>query len=225
MNKIKGFSFRLALIATALAIMSCASFSVAAAELNPPQRVIQDTSDLLYGIIQKDKERLNDRKYVLNLVNEIIEPRVDLEKVSRLVLGKYWRKASDEQKTRFQHEFKGLLVNTYATAFEEFGDWTVHFLPMHMDESTKRIIVKTEIIQPSRPPIAVNYRMAINKAGEWKTYDVIIEGISMVTNYKASFAKSIKKKGGLESVIQQLAAKNKKSEASSQLALETSSES
>jgi len=225
MNKVKGFSFHSTLIAVILAALSTVSFSVAAVDLNPPQQVIQETSDLLYGIVQKDKDRLNDRKYVLKLVNEVVEPRVDLEKVSRLVLGKYWRKASDEQKIRFQQEFKGLLVNTYATAFKEFGDWTVHFLPMKLDESKKRIIVKTEIIQPSRPPIAVNYRMAINKAGEWKTYDVIIEGISMVTNYKASFAKSIKKKGGLENVIQQLADKNKKSETSSQLALETSNES
>jgi phospholipid transport system substrate-binding protein len=215
MNKIKGF-----LISGIFALLSCATFSAAATQLNAPQLVIQETSDLLYGIIQKDKERLNDREYVFQLVNEVIEPRVDLDKISKLVLGKYWRKASDEQKAQFQQEFKGLLVNTYATAFKEFGEWTVHFLPMSLDTSKKRLIVKTEIIQPSRPPIAVNYRMARNKDGVWRAYDVIIEGISMVTNYKASFAKSIKRSGGLDNVIQQLAQKNKKSEAASQLALE-----
>ncbi|ORU92669.1 MAG: organic solvent ABC transporter [Cycloclasticus sp. symbiont of Bathymodiolus heckerae] len=221
MNKIKGFSFNSALIATILAFLSLSSFNASAIELNPAQQVIQETSDLLYGIIQKDKERLNDRSYILQLVNEVIEPRVDLNKVSKLVLGKYWRKASTEQKTQFQQEFKGLLVNTYATAFKEFGEWTVHFLPMTLDGTKKRITVKTEIIQPSRPPIAVNYRMAINKEGQWKAYDVIIEGISMVTNYKASFARTIKKRGGLDNVIKQLAEKNKRSQASSsQLALE-----
>ncbi len=222
MNKIKRLPFHSTLIATTLIFLSCASFATTAGELNPAQKVIQETSDLLYGIIQEDKARLNDHSYLLQLVNKVVEPRVDLEKVSRLVLGKYWRKASLEQKTQFQHEFKSLLVDTYATAFNEFSGWTVHFLPMTLDETKKRITVKTEIIQPSRPPIAVNYRMAINKEGEWKAYDVIIEGISMVTNYKASFTRSIKKSGGLDNVIKQLKEKNKTSRNSSQLVLEDS---
>lgn len=213
MNKLKGF-LTIGLLAFLISIASLAS----ASGLNAPQKVIQETSDLLYDIIQKDKDRLDDRDYVFQLVNEVLEPRVDLDKVSKLVLGKYWRKATDEQKTQFQKEFKGLLVNTYATAFNEFDEWTIHFIPMALDPTKKRLIVKTEIIQPSRPPVAVNYRMAINKTGNWKAYDVIIEGISMVTNYKASFSKTIKKAGGLDKVIQQLAEKNKLSETSSQLA-------
>ncbi|MBV1875923.1 MAG: ABC transporter substrate-binding protein [Cycloclasticus sp.] len=213
MNKLKGF-LTIGLLAFLISIASLAS----ASDLNAPQKVIQETSDLLYDIIQKDKDRLDDRDYVFQLVNEVLEPRVDLDKVSKLVLGKYWRKATDEQKTQFQKEFKGLLVNTYATAFNEFDEWTIHFIPMALDPTKKRLIVKTEIIQPSRPPVAVNYRMAINKTGNWKAYDVIIEGISMVTNYKASFSKTIKKAGGLDKVIQQLAEKNKLSETSSQLA-------
>jgi len=219
MNKLKGL-LTTGLLAFLISITSLAS----ASDLNAPQQVIQETSDLLYGIIQKDKDRLDDRDYVFQLVNEVLEPRVDLDKVSKLVLGKYWRKATDEQKTQFQKEFKGLLVNTYATAFKEFDEWTVHFIPMKLDPTKKRLTIKTEIIQPSRPPVAVNYRMAVNKSGEWKAYDVIIEGISMVTNYKASFSKTIKKAGGLDKVIQQLAEKNKLSEASSQLAQDETSD-
>ena len=222
MNKLNAF-LRIGLSVLLISLATVAS----ARDLNPPQKVIQDTSELLYSIIKNDKEKLDDRDYIFQLVNEVLEPRVDLEKISRLVLGKYWRKASDEQKTLFQKEFKNLFVNTYATAFNEFEEWTVHFLPMTLDPTKKRLIVRTEIIQTSRPPVAVNYRMAVNKEGEWKAYDVIIEGISMVTNYKASFAKTIKKAGGLDKVIQQLAEKNKQSEeTSSQLALdEASSES
>ena len=218
MNKLKGF-LTIGLLAFLISIASLAN----ANDLNAPQKVIQETSDLLYDIIQKDKDKLDDRDYVFQLVNEVLEPRVDLDKVSKLVLGKYWRKATDEQKTQFQKEFKGLLVNTYSTAFKEFDEWTVHFIPMTLDPTKTRLTVKTEIIQPSRPPVAVNYRMAINKEGNWKAYDVIIEGISMVTNYKASFSKTIKKAGGLDKVIQQLAEKNKQSEAASQLALDEAS--
>ena len=216
MNKLKGFSS----IGLLVFLMGFASFSNAN-DINGPQQVIQDTSDLLYEILKNNKEKLNDRDYIFQLVNEVLEPRVDLDKVSKLVLGKYWRTATTEQRIQFQHEFKGLLVNTYATAFKEFDEWTVQFLPMTLDQADKHVIVKTEIIQPSRPPIAINYRMAINKEGEWKAYDVIIEGISMVTNYKSSFATSIKNSGGIGNIIKQLAEKNKESTTSSKLALES----
>ena len=139
MNKLKGF-LTVGLFAFALTISSFAS----AEDLNPPQQVIQETSDLLHDILQKDKSKLDDLDYVFQLVNEVLEPRVDLNKISRLVLGKHWRKASEEQKTSFQKEFKGLLVNTYATAFKEFDEWTIHFIPMTFDPTDTRLMVKTE---------------------------------------------------------------------------------
>ncbi|PCH84668.1 MAG: organic solvent ABC transporter [Piscirickettsiaceae bacterium] len=211
------------LIVGLLVLLTCVQTSIVAAELNAPQRVLQETSDLLYGIVQQNKERLKDRQFVAQLVNEVIEPRVDLDKISRLILGKYWRKATDEQKVNFQKQFKNLLVNTYAVAFKEFDDWTVRFLPMSLKPEDKRVIVKSQIIITSRPPIAVNYRMAKNKEGDWKAYDVIIEGISMVTNYKSSFAKSIKRSGGLDNVIKELADKNERSKkAANELALDES---
>jgi|TARA_R110002096_G_scaffold246654_8_gene438948 phospholipid transport system substrate-binding protein len=210
MKKINGF-YSLGLTLLLLTFHS----NTFAAELNAPQQVIQETSDLLYDIVKKDKDKLGNREYIFNLVDDVIEPRVDLDKVSKLVLGKYWRTASTQQKTQFQKEFKGLLVNTYATAFTEFQDWTVHFLPMSLNADDSRVIVKTEIIQAARPPVSVDYRMALDNDGQWKAYDVIIEGISMVTNYKGSFATSIKNSGGLENVIKALAEKNEQSKTSS----------
>lgn len=210
MKKTNGFySLGLTLL---LSIFHSSTFS---GELNAPQMVIQETSDLLYEIVKKDKAKLGNREYIFNLVDNVIEPRVDLDKVSKLVLGKYWRTASKQQKTRFQKEFKGLLVNTYATAFTEFQDWTVQFLPMSLNADDNRVIVKTEIIQASRPPVSVDYRMTLDNEGQWKAYDVIIEGISMVTNYKGSFATSIRNSGGLENVIKALAEKNEQSKTSS----------
>ena len=186
--------------------------SVFANELNAPQKVIKDLSDQIYQQLNDNKEELlNERQNIFTLVDTVIEPRLDVNKISRLVLGKYWRTATEEQKEQFQKEFKALLINTYATAFNEFTEWTIHFTPMKLPSEKKRVIVKSEIIQPSKPPVAVNYRMSLNQEGEWKAYDVIIEGISMVTNYKGSFASSIKESGGLDNVIRDLVAKNKKS--------------
>lgn len=183
--------------------------SAASTELNAPQLVIKETSDLVSSMLATDRDALaNDKALLLQAVNDILEPRLNLDKVSRLVLGKHWRKATPLQRTDFQKEFKMLLFNTYASSFTEIGEWELSFSSMKIKPNAKRVIVKTEILQPSKPVIAVNYRMAVNKQGEWKIYDIIIEGISMVTNYKSGFASRIKKSGGLDKVIQDLAAKN-----------------
>lgn len=177
--------------------------------LNAAQQPIKKTSDKLYQILQTDREALkNDRALVFNLVEEVVEPHVDFDRVSALVLGKHWRKASPEQREEFKHQFKALLVNTYATAFTEFQDWTIHFIPMTLDQSEDRVVVRTEVLQPAVPPVAVDYRMSRNDEGQWQLYDVMIEGISMVTNYRTGFAQQIKRTGGLDSLIADLKRKN-----------------
>lgn len=178
-------------------------------ELNAAQQPIKATSDKLYQILQTDREALkNDRALVFQLVEEVVEPHVDFDRVSALVLGKHWRTASEAERNEFKQQFKCLLVNTYATAFTEFTDWSIHFLPMGPTEGADRVVVKTEVIQPSVPPVAVDYRMRLNKEGQWQIYDVLIEGISMVTNYRTGFAQQIRQSGGLESLIADLKRKN-----------------
>lgn len=194
----------------ALLVLTCVlSSAVMASDLNAAQQPIQQTSERLFQILQTDRDALkSDRALVFKLVEEVVEPRVDFEKVSALVLGKYWRSADAAQRAAFQQEFKALLVNTYATAFTEFQDWSIHFVPMTLADGEERVIVRTQVIQPTVPPIAVDYRMSKNEAGEWLVYDVAIEGISMVTNYRTSFARQIKQAGGLESLITELQRKN-----------------
>ncbi|ORU90083.1 MAG: organic solvent ABC transporter [Cycloclasticus sp. symbiont of Poecilosclerida sp. M] len=200
------------LITLGLALTFFITAPVVAAELNAPQKVVKGISDQLDKALQTNREKLkSDRKEVYKLVNTIVDPRVDIERISKLILGKkHWTSATTKERKDFQNEFKSLLINTYATAFTAFDDWTIHFIPMNLDKEAKRARIKTEIIQPGKPPIAINYRMVLSKKGSWKVYDVVIEGISMVTNYRSSFASSIKKSGNLSNVIKELAAKNKK---------------
>lgn len=180
-----------------------------AAELNAAQQPIQSTSDKLYQILQTDREALkNDRALVFQLVEEVVEPHVDFDRVSALVLGKHWRKASADHRDAFKREFKALLVNTYATAFTEFQDWSIQFIPMPSPNGEDRVVVRTEVIQPAVPPVSVDYRMHMTQGGNWQIYDVVIEGISMVTNYRTGFARQIKQTGGLESLIAELKRKN-----------------
>ena len=178
-----------------------------AADLLAPQIAIQKASNKL-------KERLQDESFTkdfaeINLfVEEVINPHVDFNRISALVLGKLWKKATREEKLRFKKEFQTLLVRTYSRAFVEFKDWSVRFLPYKLKAGDKKVIVKTQILQPGIQPLAVNYRMVLTK-GEWKVYDIMIEGVSLVTNYRTSIKNEVKKLGSLSAVIDNLAKKNK----------------
>jgi len=179
-----------------------------AADLFPPQRTIDQVSEQMKLKLGSDQVP-KDFAGITAVVEEIIYPNVDFNRVSALVLGKHWRTASKEQKLRFRKEFQLLLIRTYARAFTEFNDWTVSFLPMKMKDGSNKALVKTEVLQPGRPPVAVSYRMRLNK-GEWKVYDIIIEGISLVTNYRNSFKNEVKRSGSLDAVIEKLAERNEK---------------
>ncbi len=177
-----------------------------AADLAPPQMAIEKASDKLKAKLQ-DENFKNDFRQINHFVEEIIHPHVDFHRISALVLGKLWRKASAEEKANFSKEFRTMLIRTYSRAFVEFRDWSVRFLPLQIKEEAKKVIVKTEILQPGIQPIGVNYRMYF-KNGSWKTYDIIIEGVSLVTNYRTSFKNEVKRTGSLQAVIDQLAKRN-----------------
>ncbi|CAL1240285.1 MlaC/ttg2D family ABC transporter substrate-binding protein [Candidatus Methylocalor cossyra] len=175
-------------------------------ELLPPQQVIQRTSDQLQANLQKPEYK-SDFKKATALVEKIIDPSVDFNRVSVLILGKFWKTATPEQKERFKKEFRMLVVRTYTTAFTEYSNWKIRYLPLEMNPTDKKVMVRTEILQPGRQPIAVNYRM-IEDGGSWKVYDVLIEGVSLLQNYRASFTEEVARTGSLDQLITHLAERN-----------------
>lgn len=176
-------------------------------DLLPPQQTIQDASEKL-------KQRLQDQTFkqdfakITQFVNEVIYPHTDFDKISALVLGKLWKEASADERERFKHEFQTLLVRTYSRAFIEFKEWSVRFLPIDMEPGANKVIVKTEVLQPGIQPVGVNYRMFSSNTGQWKVYDIMIEGVSLVTNYRTTFANEVQQKGSLAAVIDGLAKRN-----------------
>jgi phospholipid transport system substrate-binding protein len=148
-----------------------------------------------------------DFRKITEFVHSVIYPRADFDLISSLVLGKLWKDASLTEKEAFKKEFQTLLIRTYSRAFVEFKEWSVRFLPMSAEEDPRKTMVKTEILQPSVQPIAVNYRMLLNK-GQWKVYDILIEGVSLVSNYRTSFKNEVERTGSLQEVINQLAKRN-----------------
>ena len=192
------------LFAVLLGLMSVTE--VIAGELLPPQQVIE-------GVSTQIKERLQDKSFTQNFaqvtkyVNGVIDPHADFDRISVLVLGKLWKTATNDEQERFKHEFQILLVRTYSRAFVEFNNWTIRFMPLEMDSGATKIIVKTEVMQPGQQNVEVSYRMVLIN-GEWKVYDIMIDGVSLVTNYRSTFSEQYKTKGSLSAVIDGLAKRN-----------------
>jgi phospholipid transport system substrate-binding protein len=179
---------------------------VAAGGLQAPQQVIQNISEQLRQRLQ-DKAFTRDFAQVTRFVDGVIQPHADFDVIAPLVLGKHWKTAATAERERFKHEFRTLLVRSYSRAFVEYHNWTLRFQPSDADAGGKKVVVKSEVLQPGQKPVQVNYRMFQGKGG-WKVYDIIIEGVSLVTNYRSSFSEDIQKKGSLAALIDSLAKRN-----------------
>lgn len=192
----------------ALAGLSLMLVSVFAYANVTPDQLVKKTADDVIAVIKSDKDiQSGNQDKIFALAEEKILPNFDFEKVSRLVLGKNWTKASPEQKTGFQGEFKTLLLRTYATALSKYKNQTIEYKPFRMEDNADNATVKTSILQSGGQPIAVDYSLG-KKGDDWKVYDIVIEGVSLVTNYRSQFAQEIRQ-NGLDSLIKKLADKNK----------------
>ncbi|MGH8719224.1 MAG: MlaC/ttg2D family ABC transporter substrate-binding protein, partial [Burkholderiales bacterium] len=143
---------------------------------------------------------------LLELVEAKVLPHFDFERMTRLTVGKHWNRASGEQKEALQREFKNLLIRTYSAAFTGYQNQTVEVKPLRADPKDSTT-VQTLVNRPGGKPIEVNYDLGKTPNG-WKVYDVAIEGVSLVTNYRSTFATEIQQ-GGIDGLIRALREKNK----------------
>ncbi|HZV61280.1 MAG TPA: ABC transporter substrate-binding protein [Methylophilaceae bacterium] len=190
-------------------LFMASSVQAALAEVAPDE-LVKNTANEVLTIIKQDKDiRAGDIAKITALAEEKILPNFNFDRVSRMVLGKHWRTATPEQKEAFKIQFRDLLIRTYASALSKYQNQTIEFKPLRMQPSDKEVIVRSEILQPGGQPIAVDY--SLEKAGDtWKVYDIVIEGVSLVTNYRGQFSEEVKR-SGLEGLIQKLSEKNKAS--------------
>ncbi len=172
-----------------------------------PDVLVKQTADDVLAIVKNDKEiQAGNQQRLFAVVEEKILPNFDFDRVCRMVLGKNWKSATPEQQALFQKEFRSLLLRTYATALGKYRDQVIEYRPMQTDSSEKNVTVKTQIIQKGGQPIAVDYSLVKGPTG-WKVYDIIIESVSLVTNYRSQFSSEIRQ-NGLDSLNKKLADKN-----------------
>jgi phospholipid transport system substrate-binding protein len=171
--------------------------------------MLQRISDEVIEVLKQRREEINSNpEIVYQIVNTHIVPYLDDVTLAKLALGKNWNKASNEQKIEFVDQFRNLLIRTYGKSLQEFKDQTINFAPLNVSAGEERVVVKSEVLQSGGPSIPVDYRLRL-KDGEWKVYDVIIDGVSLVTNYRGTFAQEMRK-GGMEAVLEMLRDKNAK---------------
>jgi phospholipid transport system substrate-binding protein len=183
-----------------------ASVGIANAELAPDVLVKQTADDVL-TIIKNDKEiQAGNQQRLFAVVEEKILPNFDFDRVCRMVLGKNWKSATPEQQAIFQKEFRSLLLRTYASALGKYKDQVIEYKPMRSEPDAKNVSVKTQILQSGGQPVAVDYSLVKGPAG-WKVYDIVIESVSLVTNYRSQFSNEIRQ-NGLDSLNRKLADKN-----------------
>jgi phospholipid transport system substrate-binding protein len=184
------------------------AYSALAQAIVPADVFVKSVADEVLTIIKKDKDIQNgDQAKIFALVEEKIVPNFNFDHVCKLVLGKNFSKATKDQQEAFEREFRTLLIRTYASALSKYRNQTIEYKPLREAIDDKQVVIKTFILQPGGQPLGVDY--SVEQVGDaWKVYDITIEGVSLVTNYRGQFGTEIRQ-GGMDGLIQRIAEKNK----------------
>jgi len=182
--------------------------SAAGAQTVAPDALAKSVTEEVLALIRTDKEiQSGNQKKVLELVEAKVLPHFSFPRMTQLAMGRNWRDATPEQQKKMVSEFRTLLVRTYTTAFTQYKNQTVEYKPLRAAAGDSEVVVQSLIKQPSGPPVAVDYSMEKTDSG-WKVYNMKIEGISLVENYRNTFNSEIQKHG-VEGLIASLANKNR----------------
>lgn len=184
--------------------------SVAAQET--PDALVKRVTDEVLDVIRHDKDIQNGSgKKVADLVETKVLPHFNFQHMTALAVGKEWRKASPQQQDRLTQEFKALLVRTYSNSLTAYRDQVIKYKPFKAAPTDTDVMVRTEVHQPGNKPVQLDYSLEKLDSG-WKVYDVVVAGISLVTNYREQFGQEVRN-GGIDGLIQTIASKNKSLEA------------
>lgn len=179
----------------------------AAQELSPEQLVQKITNDVLAAVKSDKALAAGDKQKAVKLAEEKVLPYIDFEYATRLAVGRSWRQASPEQKSRLVTEFRNMLVRTYSNSVQAYEGQTLKVLPTRgKSDSADEATVRTQFVRAGGQPLPIDF--AMHKAGNaWKVYDITVEGVSLVLTYRSEFD-AIVKQQGIDGLIQALAQKN-----------------
>ncbi|HEY0878027.1 MAG TPA: ABC transporter substrate-binding protein [Zeimonas sp.] len=180
--------------------------SVRAAEA--PNDMIRRLSDEVLQRINSDPAlKAGDPRKIDQLVDGIVMPHVDFQRMTALAVGRTWREATPDQRRQLMDLFRTLLIRTYSGALSQVGDQKVQMRPFRANPADTDVIVRSEVLQPGREPVQLDYRL--RKVGDaWKIYDVNVLGVWLVETYRTQFAQEASG-GGIDALIASLQEKNR----------------
>jgi len=184
-----------------------AAFVVSAHAQEAPDALVKRVSqDVLQTTKGDPKIQAGDQARIREVMESKLAPNFDFERMTALAMGRNWRDATPEQQKRLTVEFKTLLVQTYSGALTQYRDQTIDYKPLRADPNAADVLVRTEVIRQGQPPVQIDYGMEKNDDA-WKAYDVVVGGVSLVTNYRDEFTEQVRA-GGIDGLIKTLATKN-----------------
>lgn len=187
------------------------AMAAASAQDVAPDVLVKTVSNDVLDIVRKDKDiQAGNTRKAVELAEAKVLPHFDFARMTRLAVGKDWKQANPAQQKALTDEFRTLLVRTYSKALTEYRNQTIDFKPLKMQPADTDTLVRTLVNQPGAKPVQIDYNLEKTDQG-WKVYDIVVAGVSLVTNYRGSFGEEISA-SGIDGLIASLRAKNKSGE-------------
>ncbi len=171
--------------------------------------LVKRTTERMLSTLQARRAEVDrNPSLIYGMIDSIVAPHFDFERITQGALGQYWREADTAQQRELVNGFKQVLVRTYARSLLKYDGEEIRYLPVKPGSKSGRVTVSTEVREPGAAPIPVDYRLYNNGSG-WKVYDVVINNASLVGNYRSSFASQIRQ-AGIDGLIARLGEMNTK---------------
>lgn len=170
---------------------------------SPVQILDQAAQDVIHVLKSHQNELQSNPKIIQRAVEQYLVPHLDVAGMSRSVLGRdAWMQASAQQKQAFSQAFLQLVIRTYSAPLAQYHGEKVQFMPLNDASSLRFAQVRSQIIRPQGPPLPLNYSLVL-KNGQWKVYDLTVEGVSLLQSYHAQF-EQVLQRSNLNDLIQQI---------------------
>jgi phospholipid transport system substrate-binding protein len=182
--------------------------ALALAQANTPDALVRSTTDDVVSIVKQDADLKKGRSSKIDaLVEARVLPHFDFAQMTKLAVARNWNKATPEQQNQLVAQFKTLLVHTYAASISSVADYKIDVQPLRMSSDDNDVLVSTVVTRPGSAPITIDYRMEKSGA-KWLVYDVLVDNVSLVTNYRSNFNSEVRR-SGIDGLIQALQKRNK----------------
>jgi len=185
----------------------CIISPFAFAAVGSPATQLQTVANNMISQLESNKSQLNNFSVIRRIVNQVLIPHVDVDRMSSAVVGRYWRAATPAQRSQFEKEFSYLVTTTYASALSSYDGDVVRFQPLRGNyETAQTTTVNSVVVRKSGQRIEISYDVARHD-DQWKVYDFSIEHVSMVQSYRSQF-QDVLAQGGMQALLTRMQTHN-----------------